>query len=156
MFGAIIGVAAKFIGGGLAAGGAGGILGKIGGGLLGGLFKDGPLKEIFDMVSNFKSNFLGSADQQPPLGNFGRGNDFAPAGRRQSQNRLLDRIEALLDRLERMQDRGQERAGEDECRCGNDSFDRIRELLRQLVGTSDTESQASFQITRSQFLNIQV
>ena len=79
MFGAIIGVAAKIIGGGFAAGGAGGILGNIGGGLLGGLFNGGALKEIFDLVSNFRSNFLDRASQQPPLGNFGQQDNSAPS-----------------------------------------------------------------------------
>lgn len=164
MFGAIIGVAAKFIGGGMAAGGAGGILGGIGGGggLLGSLFNGGALKEIFDMVSNFKSNFLGGASQQPPLGNFGRPDDSssARADDRNSrvQERLLDRIEGLLNRLERL--RGEEGNEENACQCNNSnggsSIDRIRELLRQLVGSSNDQSQASFQFTRSQFINIQV
>ncbi len=156
MFGAIIGVAAKFIGGAVASGGAGGILG--GGGLLGSLFKGGPLKDIFDLVSNFKSNFMGGAAQQPPLGNFGQGDATAPTNDRQSrvQDRLLDRIEGLLNRLEKL--RGGEGNDRDGCRCssgGNDSIDRIRDLLRQLVGSSNDRSQASFQFSRSQYLNIQ-
>lgn len=163
MFGAIIGIAAKVIGGAMGAGGAGGILGSIGGGggLLSSLFQGGPLKEIFDMVSKFKSDFLGGADQQPPLGNFGQRDNLAAGGGRR-QERLLDRIDSLLDRLERLRGEDQTNETEGGCQCdnstnsGNSSIDRIRELLRQLVGTSSTESQASFQITRSQFLNIQV
>lgn len=156
MFGAIIGVAAKFIGGAAASGGLGGILG--GGGLLGSLFKGGPLKEIFDMVSQFKSNFLGNADQQPPLGNFGQRDNFQAdqSGDRRSrvQDRLLDRIENLLNRLERVRGQG----GDDQggCRCDGNQIDRIRDLLRQLVGSGNDRSQASFQFTRSQFINIQV
>jgi hypothetical protein len=160
MFGAIIGVAAKLIGGGAAAGGAGGILGSLGGGLLGSLFQGGPLKEIFDMVSNFKTNFLGGADQQPPLGNFGQRDEAAPTGDRRSaaQGQLLDRIERLLDRLERLRG-GQEGNQEDGCRCsdnGNNPIDRIRDLLRQLLGDGNDQNQASIQFSRSQFLNIQV
>ena len=156
MFGAIIGVAAKFIGGSALAGGAGGILGQIGGGLLGGLFKDGPLKEIFDLVSNFKSNFLGGAAQQPPLGNFGRqdANGPAEANRPAVRERILDRIERLLDRLEGMN--GSQPNQADGCRCGSDSVDRIRDLLRQLLGSGNDQNQVAFQFTRSQFLNIQV
>lgn len=161
MFGAIIGVAAKFLGGGAAAGGAGGILGKVGGGLLGGLFQGGgPLKEIFDLVSNFKSNFLGGASQQPPLGNFGQRDDVGSTSndrRSRGQERILDRIEGLLNRLERM--RGREGNDEDGCRCsnggGDNSIDRIRDMLRQLIGSGNDRSQASFQFTRSQFINIQ-
>jgi hypothetical protein len=156
MFGAIIGVAAKLIGGAAGAGGAGGILG--GGGLLGSLFQGGPLKEIFDLVSNFKTNFLGGASQQPPLGNFGQRDDFAaPTNDRRSraQERLIDRIEGLLNRLERM--RGGEANDEGGCQCSSSNgIDRIRELLRQLVGSGNDSSQASFQFMRSQFLNIQV
>jgi hypothetical protein len=157
MFGAIIGIAAKFIGGGMAAGGAGGILGNVGGGLLGSLFQGGPLKEIFDLVSNFKSNFLGGASQQPPLGNFGQRDEAAPANNRSSraQDRLLDRIEGLLNRLERLRG-GQEGNDEGGCQCSSNGIDRIRELLRQLVGSGNDQSQASFQFSRSQFLNIQV
>lgn len=161
MFGAIIGIAAKFIGGGAlaggAAGGAGGILG--GGGLLGSLFQGGPLKDIFEMVSNFKSNFLGGASQQPPLGNFGQRDNAAPANDRRSgaQGQLLDRIEGLLNRLERLRGgQGDQRATEQEgCQCGNDGIDRIRDLLRQLVGSGNDRGQAAFQFTRSQFTNIQ-
>lgn len=157
MFGAIIGVAAKFIGGAVASGGAGGILG--GGGLLGSLFKGGPLKEIFDLVSNFKSNFLGGASQQPPLGNFGQGNEAAPADGQRSGPRaqLLDRIERLLDRLESLRGQGgQDGNSQDGCRCSNNGIDRIKDLLRQLIGSDNDRSQASFQFSRSQYLNIQV
>jgi hypothetical protein len=156
MFGAIIGVAAKFLGGAVASGGAGGILG--GGGLLGSLFQGGPLKQIFDLVSNFKTNFLGGADQQPPLGNFGQRDEAAPTGDRRSatEARLLDRIERLLDRLERLRG-GQEGNEEDGCRCNSSNgFDRIRDLLRQLLGDGNDQNQASIQFSRSQFLNIQV
>lgn len=162
MFGAIIGIAAKFIGGGAlaggAAGGAGGILG--GGGLLGSLFQGGPLKEIFNLVSNFKSNFLGGASQQPPLGNFGQRDHVGQTSndrRSRGQERILDRIEGLLNRLEKM--RGREGNDEDGCRCsnggGDNSIDRIRDMLRQLIGSGNDRSQASFQFTRSQFINIQ-
>ena len=156
MFGAIIGIAAKVIGGSALSGAAGGILGQIGGGLLGGLFKDGPLKEIFDLVSNFKSNFLGGASQQPPLGNFGGREDTAPTNDRGSavRDRLLDRIERLLDRLDRVS--GQETNQADGCQCGSDGVDRIRKLLRQLIGSGNDQNQVSFQFTRAQFSNIQV
>lgn len=158
MFGAIIGVAAKFIGGAVASGGAGGILG--GGGLLGSLFQGGPLKEIFDLVSNFRSNFLGGASQQPPLGNFGQDNEAAPTeGRRSAaHSQLLERIERLISRLEQLN--GQQGAQENDCQCsssnGSNGIDRIRELLQQLLGEGSDQSQASFQFTRSQFINIQV
>lgn len=160
MFGAIVGIAAKFIGGGALAGGAaGGAGGILGGGLLGSLFQGGPLKDIFQMVSNFKSNFLGGASQQPPLGNFGQRDNAAPAnGRRPvAQERLLDRIEGLINRLEGLRG-GQENQrtnGQDGCQCGNDGIDRIRDLLRQLIGSGNDRGQASFQFTRSQFVNIQ-
>jgi hypothetical protein len=159
MFGAIIGIAAKFIGGGAASGAVGGILGKLGGGLLGGLFKGGAAKEIFDMVSNFRSNFLGGAAQQPPLGNFGRGDDFCSTpenNRSRIRERLLDRIDRLISRLEGL--RGQDEGSEGACRCNSssDGIDRIRELLRQLVGSSNDQSQVGFQFTRAQFTNLQV
>lgn len=161
MFGAIIGVAAKFIGGAVASGGAGKLLGGIGGGgllsSLGNLIKGGPLKEIFDMVSNFKSNFLGGASQQPPLGNFGQDNGASAAngGKSAAQARLLERIEGLLSRLEKLRG-GQNGNQQDGCRCdSSNGIDRIRELLRQLIGSGNDQNQASIQFSRSQYFNIQ-
>lgn len=169
MFGAILGIAAKFIGGAAASGGAGGLLGGAakllgGGGMLSNLLQGGPLKEIFDLVSNFKSNFLGGASQQPPLGNFGGENNnnnvaAADGDKSAAQARLLEKIEKLLSRLEKLSGEGgngQGANGQGGCRCNsNNGFDRIRDLLRQLIGTTNNQNQASFQFSRSQYLNIQ-
>lgn len=158
MFGAIIGIAAKFIGGAAASGGIGKLLGGLGGGggLLSNLIKGGPLKDIFDMVSNFKSNFLGGASQQPPLGSFGQGgNEANPTGAKSAaQARILDRIENLLNRLEKLRGNGQNADSQGGCRCSSNGFDRIRDLLRQLTGADNNGNQVSMQFTRSQYLNI--
>ena len=148
MFGAIIGIAAKVIGGGALSGG-GGILGGLlggggGGGILSSLFKGGPAQEIFNMVSSFKSNFLGGASQQPPVGGFGQSNNAQ--GGDQAVDRLTSKIERLLDRLESLRSQQQ----------GGSGFDGIRDLLRQFLDSSGSRSQVSFQFSRSQYTNMQV
>ncbi len=159
MFGAIIGIAAKFIGGGAAAGGAGGILGGLfkagGGGILSSLFKGGPAKEIFDMVSKFKS-LVGGADQQPPVGGFGRGFG-GPQQANRGLDQLVGRIENLLNRLEGLRNQDNGTNGSNSC-CGNNnngSGNTIRDLLRSFLDSTNSQSQVSFQFSRSQYTRIQ-
>ena len=157
MFGAIIGIAAKFIGGGAAAGGAGGILGGLlgggGGGILSSLFKGGPAKEIFDMVSKFK-NLIGGADQQPPVGGFGRG--FGPQQATRGLDQLVGRIENLLNRLEGLRNQENDTNGSNGC-CGNNGSggNTIRDLLRSFLDSTNSQNQVSFQFSRSQYTRIQ-
>ncbi|NOT46933.1 MAG: hypothetical protein HOP17_04185, partial [Acidobacteria bacterium] len=61
-----------------------------------------------------------------------------------------------LSRLEKLRGQGgPEGTNQGGCKCGSDGIDRIRQLLRQLIGSDNDRSQASFQFSRSQYLNIQ-
>lgn len=96
-------------------------------------------KDVFGLVSNFKSNFLDRASSQPPLGNFQQASNLSTPLSSRRMSEVLNMFGKLFSGMER-----------------TPGLNRIYNALNVIKGTFDNYNHFDNRASRSAFTNIKI